>query len=135
MLVYKDLLNKEQSIYKCDRCKKEVFGKNKASLLVSILGSSPKKKWDLCSTCYGALCRGIKKGDKKTSQKAEKKKLLQFDTNMNFIKQWDSLTEAAEHLNMNRSHISACCYNKIKSARGYIWRYGVIEGELDKGGK
>ena len=39
------------------------------------------------------------------------------------LKEWASVKEAAETLNIGRTCISGCCRNKQKTAGGYIWRY------------
>jgi hypothetical protein len=47
----------------------------------------------------------------------------QYDLSGNFIKKYDSLTEAANENGLNLKNISSCCRNKSKSAYGYIWKY------------
>lgn len=51
------------------------------------------------------------------------KKVNQFDKQMNLIKTWYSITEAAKSLNLNKSNIIAVCSQKQKTAGGFIWRY------------
>ena len=55
--------------------------------------------------------------------KSNFKKINQYDLNGNFIKQWCSIKEAGETLNICKSNISLCLTNKYKSAGGFIWRY------------
>lgn len=52
-----------------------------------------------------------------------KKKINQYDMNMNFIKSWDSIQQASRELNICASHICRCCKGNIKSIKGYKWRY------------
>lgn len=52
-----------------------------------------------------------------------KKKVIQYTLNGDFIKEWDSATEAERILNINHSQISAVCKGRHKSTGGYIWRY------------
>jgi hypothetical protein len=40
-----------------------------------------------------------------------------------FIKQWDSITEAANSLKLFQQNISTCCRGKSKICGGFIWRY------------
>lgn len=62
------------------------------------------------------------------------KKIDQFDLAGNYIQHFWGSVEAAEWLvnyglakSLNsKCHITGCCNNKIKSAYGYIWKYGVI---------
>lgn len=51
------------------------------------------------------------------------KKVYQFDFNGNFIKEYSSVTEAANLLSMSIGDISSCCRMEHKSAGGYIWLY------------
>lgn len=48
------------------------------------------------------------------------KSVLQYDLQMNFIKEWPSLTEAKKHIN---GDIQACCSGKQKTAGKYIWKF------------
>lgn len=56
-------------------------------------------------------------------------KINQYDLNMNFIKQWESIKDASINLNINHSNISTVALQRTnrKQAGGYIWRY--VEGE------
>lgn len=49
------------------------------------------------------------------------KKVSQYDLKGNFIKTFNSITEAKNETNI--SSISGCCNGKYKTAGGYIWRY------------
>ncbi len=51
------------------------------------------------------------------------KKILQYDKNKNFIKEWDSAQHAGNSLNIHYGSISCCCLNKTKSAGGFIWEF------------
>jgi hypothetical protein len=53
------------------------------------------------------------------------KTILQYDKQMNFIKEWKNAVEASECLNINKCVINAVArQNGINhSAGGYIWRY------------
>ena len=60
-----------------------------------------------------------------------KKKINQYDLDGNFIKQWNSLTEAAKMLGKKKcGAISNCCKNRNKTAYGYKWQYAE-GGETD----
>ena len=45
----------------------------------------------------------------------------QYDLNGNFIKKWESVSEAQKALNI--SHISECCRDIRKKTHNFIWRY------------
>ena len=51
--------------------------------------------------------------------------VLQYDKEGNFIREWDTMSEAEKYYNKNRisTNISSCCRNKCKTAYGYIWKY------------
>lgn len=50
-------------------------------------------------------------------------KVVQYDLNGDFIREWDSIKEATEQT--KSSHISMCCrgHKKYKTSGGYIWKY------------
>ena len=52
-------------------------------------------------------------------------KILQYDLKNNFIKEWNSVKDASEKLNINHANICTVASNKTnrKQAGGYIWRY------------
>lgn len=49
------------------------------------------------------------------------------------IKTFNSITEAAKHLNRNHQGISKCCNHKKKSAYGYSWYFEEEYNKLTKG--
>lgn len=52
------------------------------------------------------------------------KAVVQIDKDTNeVIKQWDSIRQAALSCNFNECGISQCCRMRIKSSKGYVWRY------------
>ena len=52
-------------------------------------------------------------------------KVIQYDKNMNFIKEWNSIKEVEKELNINHSNIVTVCKMNTnrKYAGGFIWRY------------
>lgn len=53
------------------------------------------------------------------------KKVLQYDKNNNFIKEWECLADIERKLKIKESLISLCCrgIKYHKTAGGYIWKY------------
>jgi group I intron endonuclease len=51
------------------------------------------------------------------------KSVIQYDKDMNFISEYISIRDAERKTNINRSNISKCCKEKVKSAGGFIWKY------------
>lgn len=49
--------------------------------------------------------------------------VIQYDLNMNFIKEWDSIACASKELGIGSNLITTCCKGKYKSAGSYIWKY------------
>lgn len=50
--------------------------------------------------------------------------VLQFDKDGNFLKEWNTMTEAEIYYTGKIStNISSCCRKKCKTAYGFIWRY------------
>lgn len=57
------------------------------------------------------------------SQHGASKKGYQYDINNNFIKQYNSIIEAAKDVNIQPSSITSVCKNRNKTAGGYKWKY------------
>lgn len=51
------------------------------------------------------------------------KPIIQYDIQENFIREWDSITQATLDLNLNRSSISHCLTGRQKTAGGFIWKF------------
>lgn len=51
------------------------------------------------------------------------KEVYQYDLNGKFIMSFPSAGTAARSLGATHSHISECCRGKIKTYKGFIWRY------------
>jgi hypothetical protein len=56
-----------------------------------------------------------------------KKPIIQYDKNMNFIKEWKCSQDVLLELNKNGSGmLSECLHNKRKTAFGYIWKFKPV---------
>jgi hypothetical protein len=51
------------------------------------------------------------------------KKVIQYDLNNNFIKEWKSLSEASNKLKLNRGNIGTCCRRNKGTVGRYIWKF------------
>lgn len=51
------------------------------------------------------------------------RKVVQYDKNMNLIKEWDSISLVTRELKIGGNTIVTCCKGRYKSAGGYIWKY------------
>lgn len=72
--------------------------------------------------------KSSKNNIKKVSYLAHEKnrrKVKQYNLKNEYIKTWDSITDAIKTLGfrVGSSKISECCSNKTKTAYGYIWKY------------
>lgn len=63
-------------------------------------------------------------------KKLNKRTILQFNKNGDFIKEWNTITEATKTTGAN--NIVACCKGNIRNSGGYVWRYKNIE-QLEQG--
>jgi len=66
-------------------------------------------------------CRFIE--NEENSAKDKRCKVLQFTKNNEFIKEWSSLTEVKNNLNIDHSNIISAINGKYKHAGGYKWKY------------
>ena len=84
-------------------------------------------EWCTCrENIQHAYDKGLKKASQKQKEIAKKInaiKVIQFDLQGNYIKEWDSASEAARQLNIDQSGIIKCCRNKLKTAGKYKWKY------------
>ena len=55
--------------------------------------------------------------------KGHKRKIIQYDLNINEIKKFDTIKEASKELNICYSSIKAVLYNKQNTAGGFIFKY------------
>lgn len=56
--------------------------------------------------------------------KAVKKQVLQYTKNGEFLREWDSASDAEETFGKRyRSNISKCCRRIVNTAYGFVWRF------------
>jgi group I intron endonuclease len=55
--------------------------------------------------------------------------IIQYDLSGNFIKEWDSLTSAANELKIYVGCINNCLRNRSKSSYGFVWKYKQINNK------
>ena len=51
----------------------------------------------------------------------------QYDVKGNFIRRWNSITEAAEALGIRVSGIVLCCQGRYKTSGKFVWCYAAVE--------
>lgn len=69
-------------------------------------------------------CKGKKKNNQNRS-----KPILQFDMEGNFIKRWESATQAAKGMNRAICSIALCAQGLVTHSAGFKW---VYENEYEK---
>ena len=52
-----------------------------------------------------------------------KKKVLQYTKNGEFVKEYDSLSDASKSIGVSKSNLSSACIGRRKTCKGYIWKY------------
>lgn len=52
-----------------------------------------------------------------------RKVIIQYDLDMNFIKEYESLKIASLETSCNMNNIINCCKNRIPNYKNYIWKY------------
>jgi group I intron endonuclease len=67
-----------------------------------------------------------KVGYSSTSEKL-KKKVLQYNKQGEFVKEWESLTKVTESLGIRQGDISNCIAGKQRTAKGFIWKYKTTQ--------
>lgn len=73
---------------------------------------STKKKWS-----------EQRKGKNLYSNNPNAKAVIQYDKNMNLLKIFTSIKEAAESIGVTSQTITGCCKGRLHTAGGYIWKY------------
>jgi hypothetical protein len=60
---------------------------------------------------------------KENISKDQKSSVRQYTLQGNFIKEWESQSDAAKKLKISQGNICMTCLNKKSQAGGFIWRY------------
>lgn len=77
---------------------------------------------------YHAFKMGLNKGSKpmlgrKGKDSPRSKPIYKCDKLGNIIDKYDSVTEAANELNISPAHISSCANGHRKTCAGFVWKY------------
>lgn len=72
----------------------------------------------------GHVCYKDPERNKKIGEK-NSKPILQYSLEGEFIKEYNSVTQALKNLSKNGSNISSCLYGRTKSAYGFIWKFKI----------
>lgn len=69
------------------------------------------------------IAKGRSKEVKQKIYKSRSKPILQYSKNREFIKEWISIGEAAQAINVDKSCIRRCCTGKRNSVKGFIFSF------------
>lgn len=78
---------------------------------------------EFCTSKYNANYGNRNKKMKEKQTKKYGKRVIQYDTNNNIIKKYQSIAEVSQHLNVSHTAIYLCCRGINKTCRGYILKY------------
>ena len=95
----------------------------RASAVAEEIGVPPSHVNNACLYGY-ALRRRLYRYDRLErieNHAFARKKIYQYDKNGNFIREWDSITEAQNYYKVKT--IARVCYGKRKTSAGYIWSF------------
>jgi group I intron endonuclease len=84
---------------------------------------SKSKKGHVCYSNWGEKMSKAQKGIKRPLSGPKRRAILQYDLDMNFIKEWSSIKIIGEKLKLDRGTISNVCNGKKKTCGGYKWKY------------
>lgn len=56
-------------------------------------------------------------------EKKTTRAIVQLTMDGEFVKRWDSITEAANSMGVDMRNIYSSCSGRVKSSHGYIWKY------------
>ena len=71
----------------------------------------------------GKIAQNKKETIEKKIASSHKKTIIQYDMQMNVIREWESLRTIWRKCGFNISNISANANGRKRSAYGYIWKY------------
>jgi len=72
---------------------------------------------------YGFIWRYKEDEDTNININKEGKRVIQYDLESNFIKEWKTLKEIEDNIGFKSSAISNCCRGISKTSYNYIWKF------------
>jgi len=107
--ISKALKGKSKSKNHVDNVAKAIRGKKKSKEIVKQMSETTKKLYE-----NGFV-------------NPNKKRVYQYTKNKEFVRFFDSVTEASSHIGCSRESIRNNCLGKSKSSQNYIWSYKKIK--------
>ena len=84
-----------------------------------------------CSPKYNANYGTRNKRMKDNIIKKYSKKVIQYDLDGNFIREFNSIEDTAKHFNVTSQSINRCCKGKLKRCKNYIFKFKSEVMEYD----
>lgn len=126
-------LNENLSIEHKDKISKALigntngsFGRGKTKIRSKGMVHTEESKLQISNQLKG---RRLNKIRIENSRLGHFKQVLQYDLQGNFIKEHQSLIDAAKDTGANKSVISLCLFGKKQTSVGFIWKRKTIPGE------
>ena len=119
---------KMSKLYKKEACSR---GGKKTSELGYLMSYKTKEHQSMAGRKGGLVAgpRNVASGQiniaRAKSIEVIKKPIIQFDSDGNFIREWESIIESANELGLQSTHISRVCKGKRNRTGGFIFKYKV----------
>lgn len=128
-------LTKEQRENLSLRFKGNQYGKGRQTFLGKHHTEEAKQKIGLAHKNKPSWIKGKKRTKEHTLNNviAHQKPVLQYDMNLNLLNEYSSIKEAMEKTHID--NIGKVCRNVQKTAGGYVWRYKIQAGFVEKVGE
>lgn len=88
--------------------------------LSQALNSNPKFKFH---NCYWTKEKDERFQIQQNKNHGKSKPVAQYDLNGNLLRTYESISEAGRTLNISKNHISECCNKRLKTYKGFIWKF------------
>ena len=80
--------------------------------------------WEVHRALYEQTTR-VTKSNGGASHRTTCVPVIQYNLNMQFIREWESMVDAARELGLSSACIGRCCKGKLKTSGGFVWKYKV----------
>ena len=108
----------------------KVYGNILSSECIEKIRKKSKER-ERTEDTYKKISESLKKTNKETNIKITcKRKVYQYDLNINLIETYNSLTDVSKKYQVSKSSISNACNGKSKTSKGFIWSFNQIEKKL-----
>lgn len=82
-----------------------------------------KPYFNVCKYAYSVKERKQSKETIEKIARSTRKPIIQYDLDMNFIKEWESGRAIVKELGVSCGALSECCKGKLKTVKGFIFKF------------